>query len=262
VAPVGLVLAAGLGTRLRPLTDDVPKCLTKVSGRPILLRALDRFRALGVEHCVCVVGYRSEQVRSGLAGAPPGMRITVVHAPEYWRRGTAASLQHGLAEVPRDADVLLAEGDVVFEGGVVERLLAVPASATAVATRVPNCQGTFLGVGGDGLVSSVHRAHHAGGRHDSHLGKAVNLHLLGAQDLTVRLRPLLRSLLSSNPAASVEDLLEEWLGRGGRLRAVDVGPLRWWEVDDARDLRTAELLFSDPDPVTRTLPGLRCPDGS
>jgi hypothetical protein len=57
------------------------------------------------------------------------------------------------------------------------------------------------------------------------------------------LRVLLHSLLDANPSAHVEHLLAAWLLQGGRLYAVEVGDLRWWEVDDVEDLKIARRLF-------------------
>ncbi len=61
------LLAAGLGTRLRPLTDTVPKCLVPVAGRSLLDRWLDNFRAAGVDEVLVNLHHMPEQVR-----VPPG----------------------------------------------------------------------------------------------------------------------------------------------------------------------------------------------
>ena len=61
------LLAAGLGTRLRPLTDSVPKCLVRVGGHPLLELWLDTFRAAGVDEVLVNLHHMPEQVRSHLA---------------------------------------------------------------------------------------------------------------------------------------------------------------------------------------------------
>ena len=67
------LLAAGLGTRLRPLTDHMPKCLVPVEGRPLLDLWLDNFRRAGVDEVLVNLHHRPDQVRSHLrptAGSP------------------------------------------------------------------------------------------------------------------------------------------------------------------------------------------------
>jgi MurNAc alpha-1-phosphate uridylyltransferase len=63
-----MVLAAGLGVRMRPLTDTMPKPMVPVAGKPLLDHVLDRLAAAGVEHAVVNVHYRGEQIIAHLAG--------------------------------------------------------------------------------------------------------------------------------------------------------------------------------------------------
>ena len=60
----GLVLAAGLGKRLAPLTEERPKGLIELGGRSLLARLLDGLQAAGVHQTVLVVGYRQEMIRA------------------------------------------------------------------------------------------------------------------------------------------------------------------------------------------------------
>jgi len=63
-----MVLAAGLGKRLRPITDGMPKPLVEVAGRPLILHALDRLALAGVERAVVNLHYKSEMIEAALSG--------------------------------------------------------------------------------------------------------------------------------------------------------------------------------------------------
>ena len=69
-----MVLAAGFGERMRPITDTMPKPLVKVGGRAMLDHVLDRLAAVGVERAVVNVHYLADQIERHLAGAPASRR--------------------------------------------------------------------------------------------------------------------------------------------------------------------------------------------
>ena len=63
---IGVILAAGMAKRLRPLTDECPKCLLKVGERTLLQRTVDAMLAAGIRELVVVTGYRGEMLRDFL----------------------------------------------------------------------------------------------------------------------------------------------------------------------------------------------------
>ena len=71
------VLAAGLGTRMRPLTDDRPKPLVRLAGRPLLDHVLDRLLAAGVERAVVNLHYKADQIEAALIRRKAGPRIAL-----------------------------------------------------------------------------------------------------------------------------------------------------------------------------------------
>jgi choline kinase len=121
----GLVLAAGVGKRLAPLTDDQPKGLIELGGRSLLARLLDGFAAAGVAETAIVVGYRQDAIRSALGGSHRGMPLVYLENPAY-ERGPRLSLWTGRALFERD-DVVLADGDVLFAPPLLEQVIRHPA---------------------------------------------------------------------------------------------------------------------------------------
>jgi choline kinase len=121
----GLVLAAGMGKRLAPLTDERPKGLIELGGRSLLARLLDGLQAAGVHEAVLVVGYRQEMIRAALGSSHRGMPIRYALNPEF-EKGPRLSLWAGRAELERD-DVVLADGDVLFAPPLLERVVRAPA---------------------------------------------------------------------------------------------------------------------------------------
>jgi N-acetyl-alpha-D-muramate 1-phosphate uridylyltransferase len=81
-----MVLAAGFGTRMRPITDTIPKPLVEVCGRSLIDHAIDRLEAAGVEHVVVNTHYRGAQIAAHLAKRP-SPRITISEESEILETG-------------------------------------------------------------------------------------------------------------------------------------------------------------------------------
>jgi choline kinase len=119
-----LVLAAGIGKRLAPLTEERPKGLLELGGRSLLARLLDGLQAAGVHETALVVGYRQAQIRSHLGDAHRGMPVRYLENDAY-TKGPLLSLWTGRGEFERD-DVVLADGDVLFAPSLLERVIRAP----------------------------------------------------------------------------------------------------------------------------------------
>jgi mannose-1-phosphate guanylyltransferase len=82
-----ILLAAGLGTRLRPLTNEIPKCLVPIGGDPLLGLWIDKLVQSGVEEILINTHYRCDQVSAYLLQHPHRRKITLVHEPDLLGTG-------------------------------------------------------------------------------------------------------------------------------------------------------------------------------
>src|SRR5690349_17685877 len=114
-----VVLVAGVGSRLRPLTDDKPKALVEVSGKTILERAVAALSAHGVRTLVLATGYRHESLERAMAGSD--LEIVYRRNPEYERTQNSVSL--ALCRDVLDGSAFLKlDGDLLFDPSILERL--------------------------------------------------------------------------------------------------------------------------------------------
>jgi glucose-1-phosphate thymidylyltransferase len=131
-----VVLAAGEGTRLRPLTEDKPKAMVEVDGKPLVSHCFDRLAELGAEEFVVVVGYMKEHIIEYFGDSYEGVPITYAHQREQ------LGLAHALLTVEDhiDDDFMLMLGDNVFEANlqdVVRRQTEDRADAAFLVEEVP-----------------------------------------------------------------------------------------------------------------------------
>ena len=132
-----IILAAGQGKRLLPLTEARPKCLIELSGKSLLAWQLARLQTAGVEEAVIVTGFRADAVEAEIARLGLTMPVRTVFNPFYTVSDNTASCWIVRAEF--DRDVLVLNGDTLFGPGVAERLLAAPeADITVTIDRKPS----------------------------------------------------------------------------------------------------------------------------
>jgi len=117
-----VILAAGMSSRLRPFTDEIPKCLLSVADTPILRRALTVLETAGVREVAIVTGYRERQIRDAVHSWFPGRNISFISNAAYATTNNCVSML--LAEGFVDgSEFLLIDGDLVFERSLVDSLL-------------------------------------------------------------------------------------------------------------------------------------------
>ncbi|WP_313691372.1 UTP--glucose-1-phosphate uridylyltransferase AglF [Halorarum halobium] len=140
-----VVLAAGQGTRLRPLTDDKPKGMVEVAGAPILTRCFDELIELGATELIVVVGYKKQDIIEHYGDEYEGVPITYAHQREQ------KGLAHALLTVEDhiDDDFMLILGDNIFAANledVVQRQQEDRADAAFLVEEVPWDEASRYGV--------------------------------------------------------------------------------------------------------------------
>jgi choline kinase len=126
-----IILSAGQGSRLLPLTADRPKCLVPLGRRSFIEWQIRQLDAGGVRDIVVVTGFRAEMVEAELARmVHPGLTVRTLFNPFFGVADNLGSCWLARAEMNRDFIVL--NGDTLFESAVLERLLASPPEPIAV----------------------------------------------------------------------------------------------------------------------------------
>ncbi len=100
-----ILLAAGLGTRLKPLTNSIPKCLVPINGKPLLHIWLEQLDKAGIEHFYINTHYFVEQVEKSLEQHPLRSKITLVYEPELL--GTAGTVKNIITKYELSTETLL-----------------------------------------------------------------------------------------------------------------------------------------------------------
>ena len=111
----GVILAGGLGTRLRDAVPDIPKCMAPVAGRPFISHVIDYLRMQGVQHFIFSLGYKWDVIENYLINHYSTLDYTVVI--EHEPLGTGGAI-HLAIQKARGENVLIANGDTLFKADV------------------------------------------------------------------------------------------------------------------------------------------------
>ena len=130
---IGVILAAGMAKRLRPLTDTKPKCLLTVGGRTLLQRTVEAMLEAGITEFVVVTGYRADQIRDFLNNTYHSSPITFhfLHNADYEHNNNIYSLWMAGRAV-RGRDFLLMDSDILCDPQTVLRVARQQGAALAV----------------------------------------------------------------------------------------------------------------------------------
>lgn len=115
-----LILAAGMGTRLRPITDFKPKCMVEVNGVPIIFKQLDNLIQNGIKDITVVAGYKADMLKNALNKNYPFVDVIVNYEYETTNNMYSAYLARSSYA---GKEFLLMNGDVFFDESVIAELL-------------------------------------------------------------------------------------------------------------------------------------------
>ena len=128
---IGVILAAGMAKRLRPLTDERPKCLLTVGQRTLLERTVDGIIAAGISELVVVTGYRAQMIRNFLTSHYPDLTIHFIDNPDYAHNNNIFSLWL-TRPYTEGRDFLLLDSDILFDPQIIPAVLSAEGSALAL----------------------------------------------------------------------------------------------------------------------------------
>jgi choline kinase len=234
----GLILAAGLGTRLREASDSKP--LTLLAGKPLIEHVIERAAAGGASGFVVVTGHQADKLETFLAhlSARSGRAIECVRAAD-WHCANGHSVLAGSAAI--EGDYLLLMSDHLLDPAIVRRLLAeAPADAAVTLAVDPDPAGPFID------LDDATKVELGDGGRIRRIGKTLDRFDAidtGAFLATPALAEAIREAIAAGGGGSLSEGMQR-LADQGRAATVDIGSARWIDTDDLRMLALAEAFVA------------------
>jgi choline kinase/phosphatidylglycerophosphate synthase len=241
-----IIVAAGMSTRLRPLTKSIPKCLLSIGGKTILQRTIEALFASRIEDIALVVGFEAGKIRDHLGENFPQKGFRFIDNPNFASTSNAYSLhlarEYFIRPTPQSQlkdSVLILDSDILFDAGLIQ-FLHEQADADTFAIRVK----------GEHEIEEI-RVSVDEDRYLIRIGKDVPVERtygesIGIEHLTYESGQLLFEVLArrvnhgTGTSEYYEAAFQEMIDRGCKFRAVDVSNFPSIEIDSLSDLERAE----------------------
>ena len=252
-----IILAAGQGTRLKPLTDDRPKCMVEVNGRSIIERQLDIMRACGIkdEDITIVCGYRSNVLEEKLKDT----NIHFIVNEQYETTNMVCSLMCAKSMMEAEEDIIISYGDIIYSEAVFRKILDAKDGISVIVDDgwyeywSERCENplddaeTLMFDAEDYLTEIGQKTTEFAKVQSQYIGlmrfkgKGLRAMLFLSEEAQRRSNngePLWRT--TRNYAKMyMTDLLQGLIDEGNKLRSVHI-QRGWFEIDDCDDLKVVE----------------------
>lgn len=230
-----VILAAGRGERLSPKTEEVPKPLLPLGGKPLITHLLSRLAGAGVREFIIVIGYLGGMVRRGLSSVKDlGIDVRWVVNPNYLL-GNAHSLLCAERSLLKDDFFLLSMSDHLFEDSIINNILNEFDDEPLISIdRDPRYlldigEATKVKICGRGYVRDI--------------GKEIPDWDAVDMGLFILERSIFRVVREfKERPATLSQCIKRWIGEA-RLRACDSTGRLWLDVDTPEDLEQAEMML-------------------
>jgi len=236
---IGVILAAGMAKRLRPLTDTKPKCLLEVGGKTLLQRTVDAMARVGITEFVVVTGYRAEQIRHFLTQHYPNLTIHFLHNADYEHNNNIYSLWMS-GQVVRGQEFLLMDSDILCDPETVAVVARQETSALAVNRHELGEEEMKVVVDADMRITEISKTCQP----QDALGESVGIEKMTASYSEALFREL-DQMIEHEGLIDIfyERAFERLIPQGHTFKVVDTTDLFSYELDTPEDFSNATALL-------------------
>ena len=238
---IGVILAAGMAKRLRPLTDLKPKCLLEVGGKTLLERTVRAMQQAGITEFVVVTGYRADQIRDFLTSylSPLTTKITFLHNADYEHNNNIYSLWMA-GEVVKGKDFLLMDSDILCDPAAVVSIARQEEPALALNRHECGEEEIKVIVDADNHIIEINKTCNPADA----IGESVGIEKMTADYSTALYQELDQMILREGLIdVFYERAFERLIPQGHTFRVVDTSGYFSYELDTPEDFQRAQELM-------------------
>lgn len=238
---IGVILAAGMAKRLRPLTDTKPKCLLKVGDRTLLERTIDAMAATGITELVAVTGYRGEMIREWINTHRQTLKWTFIDNADYEHNNNIYSLWLA-GQVVRGQEFLLMDSDILCDPQAVAEVARQEEPALALNRHELGEEEMKIVVDQDNRITEISKTC----RVEDAVGESVGIEKMTAAYSEALYREL-DQMIEKEGLIDIfyERAFERLIPQGHTFKVVDTTRFFSYELDTPEDFERATALLPE-----------------
>ena len=245
----GLMLAAGMGKRLGKYTQGNTKCMLEVAGETLIERAVNALKSAGIHRLIMVVGYKSENLKNFIKQKIKDMEIIFIDNDNYDKSNNIYSLYLAKDWLEKD-DTIMLESDLIFEDRMIQELVANKNKDVALVAKYEQwMDGTVVTIDSKNRITEfIEKKDFRFDRIDEYY-KTVNIYKLSKEFSKNQYIPFLEAYMKAYGINEYYELALKAIAHLSRstLKALPIGDIKWYEIDDAQDYDIVNCLFSKPE---------------
>ena len=253
-----IILAAGMGRRLRQLTEKNTKCMVSINGERLIDRTLDALEGLDLRRIIIVVGYKSENLIRHIGERHDNIPIEFIQNRIYDKTNNIYSLALAKDKMEED-DTILLESDIIFNPKMLKVLVDNPYPNIALVAKWASwMDGTVVKIDDKCNIVSMVPKEAFDFNETAEYYKTVNIYKFSKEFAKQKYNPFLEAYCKSmGYNAYYEQVLNiiTYIS-ANEMKALPVRDLKWFEIDDIQDKEIAEVMSCTPAKKAKRMSGL------
>ncbi len=239
-----VILAAGVASRLRPLTNNTPKCLLKVGDKSILERTIDNLVKNNISEVIVVTGFLREMIEKFLVENYPNLSFTFIYNEKYNSTNNIYSLWMTKSEI-LGYEMLLMDSDIVFDSRIIGQLLSskyADCLALRSSEELSEEEIKCMLSGEDGSIKEINKTMNP----NDAVGESIGIEKF-SKELVLRLFTILDRKILDKKEVNIfyEAAFQDAMDSGAKIFPVDVENYKCMEVDTAEDFETVASVVNE-----------------
>jgi len=236
-----IILAAGIGSRLRPLTNEIPKALVKIQGKPILEHQISNYLKAGLkeEDIYVVIGYKNELIEKFIKSKYP--KVNIIYNKEYETTNNMYSLYLALKnlDINSNENIIVNNGDCIYEFDIIKKIISSNGTDLIACDRSIYLKESMKIKVKDGRVIKISKQI----PEEESYAVSIDLYKFSSKAI-LKLKKIIEDYIKKDKNKWTEEAIQILLD-DVNIKPFEISALKWAEIDNYDDLLHAEKLFSN-----------------